>query len=1449
MKFLLLKSAVLSLLVSAASVCGANILTVGPTGQYATPCPAIKAAAAGDTIQVDANNGVPYSEPADATTRNRSDCVFFTNNLTIVGVNGRPVLDAAGLIIEKAIFDVYGHDVVIDNFEMRNAATVPGTGDNGAGVRIESGNATTPGGGNVTIRHSYIHDNQDGVLTANVGPGTGGSGPDQQYFSANPFITLEYDEFARNGVGGDGHTHNMYIGFGGNLNFTLQYSWSHDAYLGHTVKSRAPINNILYNLITDQLGATSYMLDFPLGGSTYVVGNSIYKTAVTNGGANKSWMMWRDVGDSGAADPDYNTPNEDLHFTNNTVVLDPSSNSPAFVIMSCTTSDQSTCPTPTLPGLPLSVNAVVENNVFVGPPSQVSNQTNAIASNNTLVANTSANLAALFVDAVHFDYHLVSGSTAIHSGRYPLTDSTGATDPKALAVYEYQNPIGRVTRPTPSGTVMDEGAYSYPRADTPPTPVLNYTQSVTTPGSGTINLTGLPTPPAGQLNNASFVSGNAAVISPIAPVSSATSSITATFQANSVSTTTVVPIDIYVDGAHLVANVTVNPGAVALGSITLDTQYYPRTTVHLTNPSTSPVVVTLSSTDQSILYVPTTVTIPANQTSASTGSETGSLWGQTPSSKTATITATYAGVTQTLPVVVYPPHVNHFYCNVYPCTVVGGQPVNNFEVAIAGDFPPSGGQVTFISDTPSVVPNQTFQQPGGNFYSGFILTTNAVTTATQVTMSISVNGSTKTPNQVITVNPGGVVASSIAVVSGSGQSAQVGTSFTNPFVVVVKDGSNNPLPNATVTYAGTGLTFPNGTTAVTNSSGQASVTAGPTSAGALTVTATVANVATPASFSETGTSSVAVSSVTLDGGDTYRAATTVTLTAAAPAGGAVVTITSSDQTIVHAPSTVTVPAGQLSAEIGTILGSLWGQSPSTKTATLTATYGGVSTTLTSAYNTPGLHGAYCNSSCTLTGGQGLSVTMGLRGYAPFGGSTVQYTSDNTAVIPNQTFPIGAGQNSLYSNLVTNTVAATTTVNLTFNFNGDNWITIPITVNAGANAPASIAAVSGSGQTSPVGTSFTNPLVSVVTNSSGVGIAGVTVTFAGTGVTFPGGATALTNSSGQASVTAQPSTAGALTATASAGSLSATFSETGTAVAVGVTDVIAINAGGGAAGTYVADTYVSGGNAYSNSNSIDVSSVVNPAPQAVYQSERWGAQTYTIPALTPGTTYNVRLHFAEIYWSAVGQRRFNVVINGTQVLTNFDILATAGAQNKAVIETFNAIATSSGQIVIQFTNGAVDSPKVSGIEIQTVAEVVAINSGGGAAGTYVADTYVSGGNAYSNTNSIDVSSVVSPAPQAVYQSERWGAQTYTIPALTPGTTYNVRLHFAEIYWNAVGQRKFNVLINGTQVLTEFDIFATAGAMNKAVVETFNAIANSSGQIVVQYTAGSVDNPKSSGIEIQ
>jgi Glycosyl hydrolase 2 galactose-binding domain-like/Exo-beta-D-glucosaminidase Ig-fold domain/Malectin domain/Glycosyl hydrolases family 2/Glycosyl hydrolases family 2, TIM barrel domain len=121
----------------------------------------------------------------------------------------------------------------------------------------------------------------------------------------------------------------------------------------------------------------------------------------------------------------------------------------------------------------------------------------------------------------------------------------------------------------------------------------------------------------------------------------------------------------------------------------------------------------------------------------------------------------------------------------------------------------------------------------------------------------------------------------------------------------------------------------------------------------------------------------------------------------------------------------------------------------------------------------------------------------------------------------------------------------------------------------------------------------------------------------------------------------------------------------------------------------------GGRTTTGTNDIDTQ-VANAAPAAVYQTERWGNCTYTLPVVA-GHLYTVRLHFAENRFSP-GGREFNVDINGRRVLHNFDIAAEAG-KDKALVKDFPSVAPDDdGHIVIAFRRGAADEPKVCGIQV-------------------------------------------------------------------------------------------------------------------------------------------------------
>src|SRR5438445_13791759 len=73
-----------------AGYASAAVLQVGPGQGYATPCLAIAAAAAGDTIQIEASGDY------------RGDvCAWATDDLMIMGVYGRPKIDAERRICER----------------------------------------------------------------------------------------------------------------------------------------------------------------------------------------------------------------------------------------------------------------------------------------------------------------------------------------------------------------------------------------------------------------------------------------------------------------------------------------------------------------------------------------------------------------------------------------------------------------------------------------------------------------------------------------------------------------------------------------------------------------------------------------------------------------------------------------------------------------------------------------------------------------------------------------------------------------------------------------------------------------------------------------------------------------------------------------------------------------------------------------------------------------------------------------------------------------------------------------------------------------------------------------------------------------------------------------------------------------------------------------------------
>lgn len=373
-------------------------LGVGPGKAYATPCQAFAAAKSGDIVEIQGNNAY------------RGDvCGIYTSNLTIRGVNGRPVIDAAGRnAMGKGTWVIVGNNIIIDNVEMFGAK-VPD--QNGAALRLE--------GVNFTLRSSYLHDNENGVLANAV--------PDSN-------ILMEYNEFALNGDGA-GYTHNLYIGNVASL--TFRHNYSHDANVGHNLKSRARINTIAYNRFSSLpegqagSGKPSYEINVPNAGTTYIIGNVIQQPSANS---NPSLIAY---GEEGASNPSH-----DLYIVNNTFLNDDSSRG-TFVYI----------------GTGVTKPALLQNNIFAGTGT-LSTQSGAIEKTNYRSA------APGFVNRATYDLHPTVNALVIDAGSAPGTSASGLS---LAPVAQYKHVAATEDR-TVSG-LIDIGAYEALSTISVPSPV------------------------------------------------------------------------------------------------------------------------------------------------------------------------------------------------------------------------------------------------------------------------------------------------------------------------------------------------------------------------------------------------------------------------------------------------------------------------------------------------------------------------------------------------------------------------------------------------------------------------------------------------------------------------------------------------------------------------------------------------------------------------------------------------------------------------------------------------------------------------------------------------------------------------------------------------------------------------------------------------------------------
>lgn len=166
------------------------------------------------------------------------------------------------------------------------------------------------------------------------------------------------------------------------------------------------------------------------------------------------------------------------------------------------------------------------------------------------------------------------------------------------------------------------------------------------------------------------------------------------------------------------------------------------------------------------------------------------------------------------------------------------------------------------------------------------------------------------------------------------------------------------------------------------------------------------------------------------------------LTGPAPAGGAVVALTSTAPGATPIPATVTIPAGSAFAQFS----FTFGQVTAPTAATITATYGASTSSVSIMVNPPTLKqvGPTPNR---ITGGATASAFVELNGAAPAAGAAVSLTSSSPLAVPPATVTVPSGGVLQAFSIQTMTVAATTTVTITASWKGQQ-VTHQLTLEPG-----------------------------------------------------------------------------------------------------------------------------------------------------------------------------------------------------------------------------------------------------------------------------------------------------------------------------------------------------------------------------------------------------------------
>jgi hypothetical protein len=193
--------------------------------------------------------------------------------------------------------------------------------------------------------------------------------------------------------------------------------------------------------------------------------------------------------------------------------------------------------------------------------------------------------------------------------------------------------------------------------------------------------------------------------------------------------------------------------------------------------------------------------------------------------------------------------------------------------------------------------------------------------------------------------------------------------------------------------------------------------------------------------------SLVLTNSTLYSGDTTWVQ--VQLSAAAPASGAVINLSSSNPAAASVPASVNMPPNTAWMQFQIQAG----QVTSTTPVTLTATLNSGQATVQFNVNPPSLKSITMNAS-TISGGAQVGAVAMLNGQAPAGGAVVDFSSDSPSAMPPALATIPAGSSSVSISIPTNQVSANTLANINATWNGAS-VQSPLTITP-QGQPVSIA---------------------------------------------------------------------------------------------------------------------------------------------------------------------------------------------------------------------------------------------------------------------------------------------------------------------------------------------------------------------------------------------------------